>query len=180
MKSSSTKQLTVNALLAALCAVLGYVALDIGNFKLTFESVPVLMAGLMYGPLSGVLVGGVGTFIYQLLRYGMSATTALWILPYIMTGLISGLYAKKAEFMNTNRQLRLIIMLMELLIFVLNSFVIYIDSIVYSYYSPVYVFGTIPLRFVVALIKGVAFGALIPIALRKLARITHTKAVRSL
>lgn len=180
MKDSSTRQLTINALLAALCAVFGYVALDIGNFKLTFESVPVLMAGLMYGPVSGTLVGGVGTFIYQLLRYGMSATTFLWILPYVLAGLISGFYAKKANFMNTNKQLRLIIMLMELMIFVINSFVIYIDSIVYSYYSAVYVFGTIPIRLVVAIVKGIVFGALIPIALRKLARITHTRAVRSL
>ena len=67
-ENNSTTQLTINAMLAALCAVLGYVSLEMGNFKLTFESVPVLMAALMYGSVSGALVGGVGTFIYQILR----------------------------------------------------------------------------------------------------------------
>ena len=180
MKSNSTKQLTVNALLAALCAVLGYVALDIGSFKLTFESIPVLMAGLMYGPISGSLVGAVGTLIYQLLRYGMSATTFLWILPYVLAGAISGAYAKKADFLNTDKQLHKIIMLMELMIFAINTFVIFIDSIVYSYYSSLYVFGMIPIRLIVAVIKGVVFSALIPIALKKLTRITHSRSVRSL
>ena len=38
-----TKQLTLDAMLAAMCAVLGYVALDMGNIKITFESLPILL-----------------------------------------------------------------------------------------------------------------------------------------
>ena len=53
MNNDRTVRLTVNAMLAALCACLGYISLDLGNLKITFESLPVLMAGLMFGPASG-------------------------------------------------------------------------------------------------------------------------------
>ena len=33
-----TKQLTINDMLAAMCAVLGYVAIDLGNIKITFDT----------------------------------------------------------------------------------------------------------------------------------------------
>ena len=76
----STTQLTINAMLAAVCAVLGYLALDLFTLKFTFESFPVLLAGLMYGPVNGALVGFIGTFLYQVLRYGMEMSTPLWII----------------------------------------------------------------------------------------------------
>ena len=63
MKNHTT-QLTLNAMLAAVCAVLGYLALDLFTLKVTFESFPVLLAGLMFGPVNGALVGLIGTFIY--------------------------------------------------------------------------------------------------------------------
>ena len=64
---NSTAQIAINAMLAALCAVLGYFSLDFVNLKITFESFPVLLAGMMYGPVNGAMVGLTGTFIYQLL-----------------------------------------------------------------------------------------------------------------
>lgn len=179
-ENNSTTQLTINAMLAALCAVLGYVSLEMGNFKLTFESVPVLMAALMYGPVSGALVGGVGTFIYQILRYGITVTTLLWIMPYVMAGFAAGLYARKYNFSNTNKQLMFIIICMELLIFVVNTASLTIDSLVYGYYSPVFIFGTLGLRFVVAIGKGIAFGAVLPGVLKKLSKLTHNGTARDI
>ena len=67
-----TVRLTTNAMMAAMCAVLGYVALDLGNIKITFESLPVLLAALMFGPVDGMLVGGIGLFIAY---FGSSAGT---------------------------------------------------------------------------------------------------------
>ncbi|MBQ4001860.1 MAG: ECF transporter S component, partial [Lachnospiraceae bacterium] len=82
-KKSWILRITYDGLLAALCAVLGSVAaIDIGIAKLTFENVPVVIAGLLFGPVDGMLVGFVGIFLSQLLRYGLDASTALWIAPY--------------------------------------------------------------------------------------------------
>lgn len=178
MSKRNTTQLTVNAILAALCALLGYISLDFGNLKITFESVPVLMAGLMYGPVSGALVGGVGTLIYQILRYGITATTALWILPYVAAGLAVGWYAKKYNFSNTNRQLLFIISVAELMIFAINTFSIYVDSIIYGYYSFVYVFGAIGTRFILAVLKSVVFGIEIPRLLKRMSKITNNGKLR--
>ena len=63
MKKLKTLQMTVDAMLAALCAVLGYIALDLGNIKITFEGIPVLIAAFFFGAVDGVIVGGLGTFV---------------------------------------------------------------------------------------------------------------------
>ena len=83
MKKSkfTTRQMALDAVLAAICMVLGYYGPDLGNLKITFEGLPVILAGLLLGPVDGAVVGGIGTLLYQLLRYGVSATTLLWILP---------------------------------------------------------------------------------------------------
>ena len=57
-------------MLAAMCAVLGAVALDVGNLKITLESVPIIVGALLFGSLDGAAIGFVGTLVYQLLRYG--------------------------------------------------------------------------------------------------------------
>ena len=81
MFNSKTKKLAMDSMLAAMCAVLGYLSLDFGNLKITFESVPILLGALLLGPIDGMAIGGVGTLLYQLVRYGVSVTTLLWILP---------------------------------------------------------------------------------------------------
>lgn len=162
----TTKKLAVNALLAAMCAVLGAVSLDFGNLKLTFESLPVLVAALLFGPIDGLAVGGIGTLLYQVLRYGVSATTALWILPYILCGLFTGLYAKKRGYTLSTRQMAFIMFTMSIMIFVLNTLVLYIDSKVYGYYSAVFIFGSMVPRVLICLAKAAVFTAIMPPLLR--------------
>lgn len=157
-----TKQLALDAMLAAMCAVLGYLSADFGNFKFTFEDVPVILAALMFGGVDGLAVGSIGSLIYQLLHYGVSVTTPLWILPHALCGLIVGLYAKRREFRLTQTQALMIIVLSELLITVLNTGVIYLDSVIYGYYSFAYVFGTVVIRFAVCIVKAVVFALVIP------------------
>ena len=43
-KTFSTKQMAMDAVLAAVCAVLGYFGPDLGNLKITFEGLPVIVA----------------------------------------------------------------------------------------------------------------------------------------
>ena len=161
-----TKKLAVNAILAAMCAVLGAISLDLGNLKLTFESLPVLMAALLFGPIDAMAVGGIGTLLYQLLRYGVTATTALWILPYVLCGLLAGLYARRHGFELSVKQLAFITFATGIMIFLLNTLVLYIDSKIYGYYSAVFIFGSLPLRAAIALGKAAAFTAGLPMLLK--------------
>jgi len=151
----------MDAMLAALCAVLGYVSLDLGNLKVTFESLPILLGALLFGPLDGMAVGGVGTLIYQLLRYGVSVTTPLWMLPYIVCGLTAGLYARKHGFELGRGQTAAVVVGSELLVTVLNTGVLYLDSKIFDYYSPAFIFGSLGLRLVICVVKAAVFSAIL-------------------
>lgn len=174
----SAKRLSRNAVLAAMCAVLGAVSLDLGNLKITLEALPVIMGALMFGPVDGMAIGFVGTFVYQLLRYGVSATTLLWILPYVVCGLIVGLYAKRHSYKLNTWQTILIAVIAELVITTLNTGVLYIDSKIYGYYSAVYIFGTLLPRYAICVGKAAAEGAILPLLISALDKLGHKGAIR--
>lgn len=157
-----TRQLTIDAMLAAMCAVLGYISLDLGNLKLTFESLPVLLGALLFGPVDGILIGGTGTLIYQILRYGVTATTALWILPYMACGLVVGLWARRKQFALSRGQTVGLVVLAELMILVLNTGALYVDSKIYDYYSFAFLFGSLIPRLILCVGKSIAFGLVLP------------------
>ena len=161
-QSQKIKTLSMNAMMAAMCAVLGYLSLDLGNLKVTFESLPILVSALLFGPLDGMVVGGIGTLIYQLLRYGLSITTPLWMLPYVVCGLLVGWYAKKYSFTLSGRQVMVLVILNELLITALNTGVLYVDSKIYGYYSAAFIFGSLLPRIVICIVKAAAFGLVLP------------------
>lgn len=157
-----TKRLAIDGMLAAMCAVLGYIAIDATAFKVTFETVPIMLGALLFGPLDGLAIGGVGTLIYQLLKYGVSATTVLWILPYVLMGLFLGLYAKKHNYKNTNKQILVSIILSELFVTILNTGVMYVDAVMYGYYFKGFITGGLLLRLVICIVKSVVFGIVMP------------------
>lgn len=162
----NTRRLSLDAMLAAMCAVLGGVALDFGRLKITFESLPVLAGALLFGPVDGLLVGGVGTFLYQFLRYGFSATTALWILPYLACGALAGWYARRRRFSLTGRQMGRVLLACQLLITALNTLALYVDSRLFGYYTPGFILGPLPLRLLLAAAQAAAFTTVMPALLR--------------
>lgn len=152
-----TRQLAFDAILAAMVAVLGFIALDFISIKVTFESVPIFIGALMFGPMDGLAVGFVGTLIYQLLRYGVSVTTALWILPYALCGLLAGLFAKKKKFCFGIKDMLIVVIALELLITVMNTFVMYVDSKIYGYWFKGFIAGSLALRLLICVVKAVAY-----------------------
>lgn len=156
-----TARLTVNAMLAALCAVLSYVSIDIGNaMRITLESFPIALGALLLGPVDGAAIAFIGNLIYQLLRHGITATTLLWILPYVIAALLIGYAAKTSGFALSRVRTITVMLFAELLITVLNTAVLYLDSQIYGYYGA-YLFALTVPRLILALTKGVVFGALL-------------------
>lgn len=162
MFNSKTKKLAMDSMLAAMCAVLGYLSLDFGSLKITFESVPILLGALLLGPIDGMAIGGVGTLLYQLVRYGVSVTTPLWILPYVLCGLVVGLGAARRGFQLSRRQSAALIIGGELLITLLNTVTLYIDSRVYGYYYPGFILAPLALRVAICVGKAAVFSVLLP------------------
>lgn len=163
-----TKQLTINAILVAMCAALGYLALDTNIIKASFESLPVLVSALLFGPVNGMLVGALGSFAYQLLRYGVSATTVLWMLPCIASGFIVGLGAKMAKFSLSRMQTIVLVVVSELVFMALNTFTIFVDSKIYGYYFPGIITGALGIRIVICVVKAAAYGAILPVLINRL------------
>ena len=155
-----TRRLTTCAMLIAVNVVLSILTpIKLGNFKFTFEAFPILLAGILFGPIDGLIVGTVGSTIYQILfsGYGLMITTPLWVLPHAISGLIVGLYAKKNNFDLSNKKTTFITILSSLLVTVLNTLVIYIDSKLYGYYSFAYVFGSIFIKIICGVILAVIY-----------------------
>ncbi len=157
-----TRKLALNAVLAAMCAALGALALDLNSIKITFESFPILLGALLFGPLDGLAVGFVGTLLYQLLRYGVSVTTPLWILPYMLAGLVTGFCAKRRGFSLTTGQTVGIVVAAEVLVTALNTLVMYIDAKLYGYWFPGFISAMLLPRGAVCIGKAVVFGLVLP------------------
>ena len=167
----TTRQLALDAMLAAMCAVLGYLAVDTGPVKVTFETLPILLGALLFGPADGALIGIIGTGIYQLLRYGVSATTLLWMLPYALCGFLVGLYAKKKNFSLSAKQTMFIVVVNEILITLLNTGVIYLDSKIYAYWFPGYISASLVFRFVMCIAKAIVFSLVLPVLIRAISKV---------
>lgn len=163
----------MDAVLAAMCAVLGAVSVDMGNMKITFESLPVLIAALMFGGIDGLAVGGIGTLIYQLLKYGITVTTPLWILPYVLCGLFVGMYAKKHNFDLSWKQTCLAVVLSGIMVLALNTFSLYVDSHIFGYYTPAFIYGALVPRTIICIVKAMAFSAFLPGLIKTLRKAVH-------
>lgn len=165
-----TRQLAVNALLAALCAVLGLYALDMLSIKITFESVPILIGALLFGPIDGALIGGIGTLISQLIRYGLSATTFLWMLPYIVCGFFVGVMARAKRFELKTSWVVPTVVIAELIVTAINTFALYVDANLYGYYTPELISGMLAVRIIVCVIKAIIYGVILMPVLTRIKR----------
>ena len=148
----STRKMVTIAMLTAVYVVLNFA----GTVRLGWINISVAVGAMLYGPVGGLLVGLLGAFMGQLLTYGVTATTILWILPQAARGLLVGVYAKHCGYKFSSGQLTLALIGTALVVTALNTGAMYIDSVIYNYYSYAYVFGGL----VVRIISGAATAVL--------------------
>ena len=170
MKINKTKRLAIDAMLAAMFVVLSLFSISLPGMKITLDSLPILVAAALLGPVDGLAVGLIGSFLNQMITYGFTATTLLWILPAGLRGLLVGLYAKRHNFDMTLRQTVFITIVTALLVTALNTFFMYVDSWVYSY-SYAAALMTLALRILAGIITAVLFSLLLPAILTALRRL---------
>ena len=162
------KRLAVDGVLVALFFVLSLLSFEIAGIKVTFDALAVVLAAMMFGPTDAFLVGLLGAFLEQLIHFGLTPTTVLWILPPALRGVIVGLVllvvAKKCKetyavwFFVT-------CILAGLFVTVGNTAVFYVDAKMFGYYSYELIFGVLTLRFFVGIgISAVTAIAALPVA----------------
>lgn len=80
----STYRLILDALFAALYLVLAaFVSIRTPFAKISFSSLPLLLAAYLFGPVDALLVATVGAFLEQV-KFGLGPTAPLWMLPAIL------------------------------------------------------------------------------------------------
>lgn len=145
--SLTTRKLTVIALLIAVYVVLSIVGtLNLWWIRISVDSLPIILGALLYGPAGGLLVGLLGSFMNQLLTYGLTATTALWVIPAAVRGALIGAYAKKHGYALSRAQVIGVLVVTAVIVTALNTGVMYLDSVINGYYSYAYVFGGVVIR----------------------------------
>lgn len=91
-KKLSTKELAYCALLAALSVVLARMIIPMPNASTRFsiEAIPIFMAGMLFGPVAGALVGFCADFVGCL--FSAFGYNPLFSLPPVLYGLFGGIF----------------------------------------------------------------------------------------
>ncbi len=166
-KRNLVKRLVLGGLLTALYLVLAaFLKIPLGGLKVTIEALPVIISAVLFGPVDAAVVGFLGEFMNQMLEYGFTPTTLLWILPSVVRGLMVGLCLlpmKKQGSLLSGRPkiVHLVIFfavnaVAAIVVSGLNTFTLYVDSKMFGYYSYALVFGSFVMRIILGVVTSVA------------------------
>ena len=96
---ASIRALTVSAMLTAMSVVIGifcktFLNFDNGLFRITFENLPIIIAGITLGPIAGGAVGCASDLVSYLLSAQTYPPNLIVTLGAFMIGVISGFMSK--------------------------------------------------------------------------------------
>ena len=96
---SSVRNLTISAMLTAMSVVIGIFCKTIlnfggGLFRITFENLPILLSGILFGPIVGGVVGAASDLISYLLSSQAYPPNLIVTLGATSVGLVSGTISK--------------------------------------------------------------------------------------
>lgn len=163
---SFSKTLVIDAIMIALYVVLNTLAeIPLGNIKITLGPLPVILVAFYFGIGHASVVAGIGEFISQLLGFGLTWTTPLWIIPTVARAVIICILlsplmrVKKYENITKVKYYEYLIILLVsgLITTVLNTGVIALDAIIFGYYSYAYAFGDFVFRVLAAIISALIY-----------------------
>ena len=166
MSRTNVRRMCYAALLAAMYLPLSlYAAVQVGNVRISFGSLPVVIAALLFGPLDAAVVAMVGEFFKQLLTYGVTYTTALYLIPPALRGLVIGgavlLLRQRGERLEERRILYYAVCILAAVCTTLgNTLVNWLDSVLMGYYFPGLILGDFAWRLIVGMINAVVMSSL--------------------
>ena len=93
------KALTTSALLTAMSVIVGIFCKNFMNFggglfRVTFENLPIILSGILFGPIAGGIVGGATDLISYLLSAQIYPPNFIVTLGAVLIGVVSGVVAK--------------------------------------------------------------------------------------
>lgn len=175
MSKFTIKTLSRMAVMTALYVLMTMLSIKFGNVHITFASLPVVVCALFFGPWQAAGVALMGEFINQMLGYGFTITTVLWLIPPALRGIIVGavaiLFLRRGKYLE-ERPIALYITCIcaALVTTVSNTAVIWLDSIIYNYYTFAWVFGSLLMRLFTGVVTAVVVASVAMPVVRILGR----------
>lgn len=171
MKKMKTQTLVVSALLMAMHVVLSIWSINLPFMKINLSGLPIIIGGLLFGPAIGTIVGFLGHFLYQMLSYGLMATTIIWVIPIAVRGLIIGLYAKYKKFKLGKVETLLLIIVSSLIVTVLNTVGLYLAGILTNFKETILV--VLGPRLLSSLLTAIIYGIIVIAVMKPLRKFFH-------
>lgn len=173
-----TLRLCITAIFAALYFVLtSWLTIRIGNLRISIASLPILILAIMYGPVESCGAAILGEFIYQLLNYGLTLTTPLWLLPPVIRALIVAFGYRMLKKGNDepwhDRPIwfGLLLIIAAIITTLANTGITWLDSVIYHYYSFAYVFGDFVVRLITGIVTAFVMSLILPPVVKALRKI---------
>ncbi len=142
MKKKIIQKITILSILTALSVVLKKFSIDTGEFRISLYDTPVILAGVIAGPLWGMFVAFCGDLLYNILSG--YAYSFIMMVSALIWGLVGGLFYKK----------RINYVLLFITIFFASILNTAINSVqLYIWYGAGSLIAGLPLRIVTMLIK---------------------------
>lgn len=171
MRKMKTQTLVVSALLMAMHVVLSIWSINLPFMKINLSGLPIIIGGLLFGPVIGATVGFLGHFLYQILIYGFMATTIIWVIPIGIRGLIVGLYAKHKKYKLGKIETLLLIIVSSLVVTVLNTIGLYLAGILTNFQETIFV--VLGPRLLSSVITAIIYGIIVIAVMKPLRKFFH-------
>ena len=160
---SKTRRIAMDGVLAAVYFALSALTFTVGSLQIRFTALALIVAALLFTTLDACAVALVGELLYQIILFGLTATTPVWLAPPLLHGLLLGLSAglirKKLP---ENRQIPAFFaacIVCGLLNACFNTAALYVDAHVYHYYHPETFFVQALVRLGVSVLTAVVTAA---------------------
>lgn len=166
MSRTNVRRMCYAALLAAMYVPLSlYVAVQVGNVRISFGSLPVVIGALLFGPLDAAAAALTGEFFKQLLTYGVTYTTVLYLIPPAVRGVVVGtaalLVSQRGERLEDRRTVCYAVCVAAAVCTTLgNTLVNWLDSVLMGYYFPGLILGDLVWRLLVGVLNAVVMASL--------------------
>ena len=175
MKNEKIRKICITAVMAALYVGLDFMAVSVsapfGNWlKISLSGLPVIVVAIAAGPLWGAATGFIGAFIGQMITYGFSPTTLLWVLPAVARGLLMGWLFRAFKRSTKPAILILETAISSLVVTLLNTGALLIDQMIYGYSSYAAILLAVPTRLLAGLLTAIAFSLMLPTILQSLGK----------
>lgn len=165
--NTNTKNLILISIYVATFFVLSLFSIDFIGLKLTIQNLPLFLGAISLGPIAGGFIGFLGMLLNQMVTYGFSVTTFIWVLPHTIIGILMG-FAFRSKVLKFYQPLRLCvaIVLFQILLTTLNTVAFCIDSLIYGYYTFLTIFGSYVLRLMVGVLTSIIYMITVPFLIK--------------